>query len=319
VTHLALGAGTEFDRIRAIAAALGESAATLGDDCAVIVPGPGRIVMSTDMSVEGIHFRTAWLEPEEIGWRAAAAALSDLAAAGADCIGLLAALTVPDEADAAQLVAVMRGMGAAVRSVGGQVLGGDLSRGTGWSLAVTVVGRTERPVSRHGARAGDGLWVTGFLGGARAALSSWKAGSEPPAIARHGFAHPLPRLEAGRWLAAHAASAMVDLSDGLGADAAHLAAASGVSIDLDVGAVPVSPAVPERDTEEPAPLFAARGGEDYELLAALPPGFGAAECRAFEAACGIPLTRVGIVGAGSGTRLVFDGRPVDARGYDHFG
>jgi thiamine-monophosphate kinase len=274
--------------------------------------------MSTDVSVEGIHFRTAWLDPEEIGWRAAAAALSDLAAAGADCIGLLAALTVPGEADAAQLVAVMRGVGSAVGSVGGRVLGGDLSRGPGWSLAVTVVGRAERPLSRHGAGAGDGLWVTGLLGGARAAVRCWKAGSEPPATARHAFAHPLPRLDAGQWLAAHGASAMIDLSDGLGADAGHLAAASGVAIEVDVGAVPVSPAVLDRDGEEPAALFAARGGEDYELLAALPPGFGAAEARAFEADCGIPLTRVGSVSAGSGARLVFEGKPVDVRGYDHF-
>lgn len=319
MTHLALGAGTEFDRIRAIAGALGDAAATLGDDCAVIVPGPGRIVMSTDVSVEGVHFRTAWLEPEEIGWRAAAAALSDLAAGGADCIGLLAALTAPGEADSAQLVAVMRGVGAAVRSVGGQVLGGDLSRGAGWSLAITVVGRAERPLSRRGAGAGDGLWVTGLLGGARAALRRWKAGSKPSATARHTFAHPLPRLDAGRWLAAHGANAMIDLSDGLGADAGHLAAASGVAIEVDVGSVPVSAAVLELDDEEPAPLFAARGGEDYELLAALPSGFGAAEARAFEADCGIPLTRVGTVRAGSGARLVLEGRPVNARGYDHFG
>lgn len=318
MTHLALGAGAEFDRIRAIAGALGDAAAPLGDDCAVIATGPGRVVMSTDVSVEGIHFRAAWLAPEEIGWRAAAAALSDLAAAGAECVGLLAAVSVPRDADDGQLVAVMRGVGSAVSSVGGRVLGGDLSRGPGWSLAITVVGRSERPVSRHGARAGDGVWVTGLLGGPRAALTAWTTGGTPAPAAREAFAHPLPRLAAGRWLAAHGATAMIDLSDGLGADAGHLAAASGVAIEVDVAAVPASPAALELGGAEPAALFAARGGEDYELLAALPAGFGDADARAFRAECGIPLTRVGQVCAGSGARLLLGGRPVEARGYDHF-
>jgi thiamine-monophosphate kinase len=318
VTHLALGAGAEFDRIRAIAGALGDSAASLGDDCAVIGAAAGPVVMSTDVSVEGVHFRTEWLAPEEIGWRAAAAALSDLAAAGADCIGLLAAVTVPREADDEQLVAVMKGVGSAVGSVGGRVLGGDLSRGPAWSLAITVVGRAGRPLSRAGARAGDGVWVTGLLGGARAALTLWLSDRTPSRGARESFAHPLPRLEAGRWLAAHGATAMIDLSDGLGADAGHLAAASGVAIEVDVATVPVSPAARDAAGAEPAAAFAARGGEDYELLVALPSGFGEADARAFRAACGIPLTRVGRVLAGSGARFLLDGRPVDARGYDHF-
>jgi thiamine-monophosphate kinase len=318
MTHVTLGAGPEFDRIRAIAGALGDAAGPLGDDCAVIEAGPGRIVLSTDVSVEGIHFRPEWLAPEEIGWRAAAAALSDLAAAGAGCVGLLAAVSVPAEAEDEQLVAVMRGVGSAVRSVGGQVLGGDLSRGPGWSLAITVIGRAERPLSRRGARAGDGVWVTGVLGGARAAVTLWREGKAPPPVARAAFAHPVPRLAAGRWLAAHDATAMIDLSDGLGSDAGHLAAASDVGVEVDLAALPVSPALRGGTGHEPAAVFAARGGEDYELLVTLPAVFGEAETDRFRRDCGIPLTCVGRVVVGTGARLLLDGQPIAARGFDHF-
>ena len=318
MSHLALGAGPEFDRIRAITRALGDSAASLGDDCAVLETGPGHVVMSTDVSVEGIHFRAEWLTPEEIGWRAAAAALSDLAAAGARCVGLLAAVTVPATADDEALVAVMRGVGSAVRAVDGRVLGGDLARGPGWSLAISVVGQAEHPLSRAGARPGDGVWVTGQLGGARAAVASWKGGAVPSPTARSAFAHPEPRLGAGGWLATHGATAMIDLSDGLGADAGHLAAASGVALELNVAAVPVSPAVRSVGGEEPAAVFAARGGEDYELLVTLPSAFGAADADAFRRECGLPLTEVGRVIAGAGARVLLDGQPVDARGFDHF-
>jgi thiamine-monophosphate kinase len=318
VTHLPLGAGPEFDRIRAITRALGDSAAPIGDDCAVLDAGSGRIVMSTDVSVEGIHFRAAWLSAEEIGWRAAAAALSDLAAAGARCLGLLAAVTVPTTADDEALVAVMRGVGSAVRSVGGRVLGGDLCRGPGWSLAVTVVGQAEHPLSRAGAAPGDGVWVTGQLGGARAAVASWKGGAVPPSWARAAFVHPEPRLEAGQWLAAHGATAMIDLSDGLGADAGHLAAASGVGLELDVATLPVSPAARAIGGDEPAVVLAARGGEDYELLVTLPAAFGAADADTFRRECGLRLTQVGRVVAGAGAKLLLDGAPVDARGFDHF-
>ena len=318
MTHIPLGAGPEFDRIRAITRALGDSAAPLGDDCAMLEAGPGRIVMSTDVSVEGIHFRAGWLSAEEIGWRAAAAALSDLAAAGARCLGLLAAVTVPASADDETLVDVMRGVGAAVRSVGGRVLGGDLSRGPAWSLAVTVVGQAEHPLSRIGARPGDGVWVTGQLGAARAAVASWKGGAVPPSSARAAFAHPEPRLEAGRWLAGHGATAMIDLSDGLGADAGHLAAASGVALEVDVAARPVSPAARAIGGDEPAAILAARGGEDYELLVTLPAAFGPADADEFLRECSLPLTQVGRVVAGAGARLLLDGAPVDARGFDHF-
>ncbi len=154
MTHLPLGPGREFERIRAIEAALGAKAVALGDDCALIPLDNGDMMaLSTDTSLEGTHFRRDWLTPEEIGWRAAASALSDLAAEGADVIGLLAALTLPGDVTDDMVTAIMSGVGACVSEVGGKVLGGDLTRGTSLSLTVTVVGRAPRAVTRRGAKA----------------------------------------------------------------------------------------------------------------------------------------------------------------------
>jgi thiamine-monophosphate kinase len=319
MTSLPLGPGAEFDRIRAIARALGAAAGPLGGDCAVLSEPPGSsLVLSTDVSVEEVHFRRDWLRPREIGWRSAAAALSDLAAVGADPIGLLAAVTLPRDTREGELTELMRGVGDAVATVGGVVLGGDLSAGAAWSVAVTVVGRASRPVSRRGARPGDGVWVTGTLGAARSALETWRRGGEPAPDARAAFAHPVARIAPGRWLAGHGATAMLDLSDGLAGDAPHLAAASGVALELDLDLLPLAPSVRAAAGElgiAPA-QFAAEGGEDYELLVTLPAEFAAAD--ELRAECGIPLTRIGSVSAGAGVRLRLDGVDVTLAGFDHF-
>jgi thiamine-monophosphate kinase len=192
----------EFGRIRAIVARLGAAASGgIGDDCAVLPEGPGRLVVSTDLSVEGVHFKTEWLTLEEIGWRAAAGALSDLAAMGAETVGLLASVATPPGASPDAVIQVMAGVGMAVQAAGGVVLGGDLSRAPQWLVDVTVIGRAARPVLRSGAQPGDSVWVTGALGGARAALQAWQRGQEPPAAARVAFAHPLPRIGIGKVLA----------------------------------------------------------------------------------------------------------------------
>jgi len=315
-----LGPGREFDRVRRIAAALGARAAPLDDDCAVLAPSHKCLVASTDVSVEGVHFRRDWLALEEIGWRAAAAALSDLAAEGADAAGLLVALTVPAGAEDTDVVSLMTGAGAAAKEAGAAVIGGDLSSGPGWSLAVTVLGWAAQPVTRAGAIPGDGIWVTGSLGAPRAALEAWRRREPPDSAAREAFAHPVPRLAAGRWLSSHGARAMIDVSDGLGADAAHLAAASGVAIILELDRVPVAPpALPEaRRLGIPAERFAAESGEEYELLVALPEDFGRDDASALRNAVGLNLTRVGKVGPGAGVQAELAGAAVTLAGYDHF-
>ncbi|MGH7579936.1 MAG: thiamine-phosphate kinase [Gemmatimonadales bacterium] len=316
----ALGPGPEFDRIRGIVRTLGDRARGLGDDCALLPFGDGALALSTDVSVEGVHFRLDWIAPAEAGWRATAAALSDLAAEGAAPIGVLSALTVPGGAAEGDLTALATGIGDAAASTGAAVIGGDLSAGPVWSIAVTVIGRSERPVTRAGARPGDGLWVTGVLGGARAALEAWRRGDAPADDARRAYARPEPRIEPGLWLSAHGARAMLDLSDGLAGDAGHLAAASDVRVRLALEAVPVAAAAiaEARRLDLPVQQFAAEGGEDFELLAALPPEFGPAEVRAFEGACHLALSRVGTVERGGGVRAELAGRRIELHGYDHF-
>jgi thiamine-monophosphate kinase len=307
-----LGRGPEFDRIRAIARRLGAHAAELGDDCAVLEVGGARLALSIDVTVEGVHFRREWVTPMEIGWRASAAALSDLAASGATAVGVLAALTVPATEKPSVFAALMEGVGNAVAACGGKVLGGDLSRGEELAMAITAIGTVERPVERRGARPGDRLWVTGMLGGARAALLAWQSDRIPPPGARERFVRPMPRLEEGRWLARHGATAMLDLSDGLAGDAEHLAAASRVALVIDAGMLPVHPDAEReaRVVRETAGWFAAHGGEDYELLVAMPPEF--------EGTTVFPLSCIGEVREGAGVAFFEDGFEMRLAGYDHF-
>ena len=316
---LALGPGPEFDRIRKIAALLRGQRAGIGDDCGLFREGGGFVAVSTDVSVEGIHFRLDWISPEEAGWRATAAALSDLAAEGAEPIGVLCAVTMPATAPEGELLELMTGASAAATAVGAQVLGGDLASGPAWTVAVTVVGRTPAPVTRGGAEPGDGVWMTGSLGGSRAALTAWQQSREPLPGARTRFAHPEPRIAAGLWLARNGARAMIDLSDGLAGDAWHLAAASRVSLMIDLDSISVSAeAEPEaRQLGISSQQFAAEAGEDYELLVALPVGFDAAD--EFFRECGIPLTQIGEVAGGSGVRFLLSGREMILRGFNHFG
>jgi len=316
--NLALGSGPEFDRIRNIIGLLGDQGTGLGDDCGLFRHGDEFLALSTDVSVQGVHFRLDWISLEEAGWRATAAALSDLAAEGAEPIGLLCAVTVPARAPEAELLQFMSGVNAAARAAGSRVLGGDLSSGPAWSVAVTVVGRTPAPVSRGGAGPGDRLWVTGALGGARAALEAWQHRREPLPGARARFTHPEPRIAAGRWLAAHGANAMIDLSDGIAGDASHLAAASQLSVVINLDCLPVA-AEAAHEAQQlgiPAQRFAAEGGEDYELLAALPAGFAAADD--FVRDCGLPLTPVGEAATGSGVRFLLSGHPIELHGFNHF-
>ncbi len=317
MTKVPLGSGGEFDRVRAIAEALGAVMGPIGDDTAVIAEGEGTLVVSVDASVEGVHFRSDWLSLEEIGWRATASALSDLAAAAAVPVGVVAAIVVPRKTEQGALVDLMRGVGAATAQVGARILGGDLTSGKQWAVVITVFGRASRRMSRVGAAPGDGIWVTGTLGGARAALQAWTTSMEPEADARRAFAHPAPRIAAAQWLAQHDATAMMDLSDGLGGDAEHLAAASGVRMEIELELLPLHGSVPAaaRRIDEAPALFAARAGEDYELLVTLPARFSSA--AAFESANGIALTRIGTVAVGAGVRATLGGKAQSVQGFRH--
>ena len=320
MSNLGLGPGANSTASGASLLALGMLPGTSATTAPSFPMDRGDLVVSMDLAVEEIHFRRDWLTLEEIGWRAASAALSDLAAEGAEAVAVLTSVAVPSAATDEDLYALMAGIGAAAVAAGGVVSGGDLSAGERWVVNLTVIGRARRPVTRGGAMVGDGIWVTGALGGARAALEDWRAGRVPSPLARAAFAHPIPRIAAGVALADAGAHAMLDLSDGLGGDAEHLAAASGVSLEIDLDLLPIHPAVP--DVAKAAALapamFAAVGGEDYELLVALPPRFRDEDAASFTQLVGLPLTRIGQVGQGSGTHFVLAGKPMALRGYDHF-
>jgi thiamine-monophosphate kinase len=286
----------------------------VGDDAALL---EGGLCATADLLVEGVHFRRDTTTLADLGWKALAVNVSDLAAMGAEPLAALVALVAPewlDEAGAEQLYA---GLDSCAAAYGLQVAGGDVSRGAQLTLAVTALGRAENPVRRSGARPGDLLCVTGPLGGSRAglALLEGQVPETPHAgalIDRHR--RPQPRVEEGRLLAG-VAHAMLDLSDGLASDAARLAEASRVTCRIDLDQVPAQDGVAAVASSlgRTAGWFAAAGGEDYELLAALDPED--------VPLAGLPLTVVGAVEAGLPGQVVFTGAGADEppRGFDHLG
>jgi thiamine-monophosphate kinase len=315
-----LGPGAEFDMIRRFMASDGplppEVRVGPGDDAAVL---QGGWVVSSDVSVEDVHFRRAWLSDTEIGYRAAAAALSDMAAMAADPVGLIVSMAAPrSDVDVA---AVQEGIRQAAASVGACVIGGDLSRSLGpLMIDVVVMGCTIWPVLRDGAEPADEVWVTGTLGACAAAAKLFEAGGEPAPALRDAFVRPEPRVEEARWLVDREwVDALIDISDGLAGDAGHLAAASGMKITLDLSEIPVATAAIDALGPEDALEVALHGGEDFELCFVTDPG--KVDSADFERRFGLPLTRVGSVSEGEGVWLrEADGsvRLVERGGFDHW-
>jgi thiamine-monophosphate kinase len=306
--NIELGPGNEFDIVRTLIDEWGKSAQQIGDDAAVIAVGEGeQVVVTTDTSLEGVHFRREWLSHFEIGYRATAAALSDLAAMAARPLGVVIALTLP-EADRAEARALATGIREGASAVLCPIVGGDLSAGKILSLTVTAMGGVVRPLTRSGAKVGDRVYVTGELGGPAAAVRAWRAGKEPREVERTRFAHPVPRVDAAIGLAQRGATSAIDISDGLVSDLAHVAAASKVRIEIDLGLIPTIEGV--------SPLDAANSGEEYEIALTAPP----LDTEQFSTEFGISLTEIGRVVAGlSGVDLMSNGESVGApAGYDHF-
>lgn len=319
-----LGPGPEFDLIRKLVGSPGPLQAGVrlgpGDDCAVL---EGGLVVSVDLSVEDVHFRREWITLEEAGYRAAAGALSDLAAMAAEPLGILLSMALaPEEAEEAAR-ALQAGAAAACAREGIQILGGDLSRSPGPAvLDVVALGRSVSPLLRSGGLPGDELWVTGWLGGSGAAVHLWTRGEEPSPLLREAFSEPHPRIREMRWLSERAdLHAGIDLSDGLAGDAGHLAAASEMAVVLEAEALPLHPALIQAVADSGARLqFALRGGEDYEVCFSVSPGVLDHHVSSFREEFGIPISRIGRIQEGAGVKLLgADGTqtPLDG-GFSHF-
>ena len=314
-----MGAG-EFDliaRIRARVATRADVVLGIGDDAALLAPPPGRqLVVTADTLNDGVHFPRG-TSPADVGWKALAVNLSDLASMGAEPAWCTLSLSLP-QSDPAWIEGFLDGFLDLAGQHGIALVGGDTTRGP-LSIAVTAMGLVEpgRALRRDGARVGDEVWVTGTLGDAAGGLALLDR--EPVSALRARLDRPTPRVAAGRALAG-IATACVDVSDGLLADLGHVCARSHVAARIDVDALPASAALREAFGEADRIALQASGGDDYELCFTAPADAGA-DIGAVSAQFGLRITRIGRIVAGEGVH------PVDAksqpwssprRGYDHF-
>jgi thiamine-monophosphate kinase len=275
-----------------------------GDDAAVVRAAP-LAVTSIDTVVEGTHFKLSTHSPADVGWKALAGALSDLAAMGARSGEAYVSLVLPPGFDGA--LALVDAMEELAAETGTTIAGGDVVGGPALTVTIAVTGWADdvsELVGRDGARPGDLVAVTGVLGGSEAGRLLLERGKREPAelVGRH--LRPRPRLREGRALAAAGASAMIDLSDGLATDARHVAERSGVELRVELERLPLASGV--------TPEAAAVGGDDYELLVTAPPERSAAA----EAAAA--LSWIGVVAEGDGLVLLGPDGPVEGlAGYEH--
>jgi thiamine-monophosphate kinase len=302
----------EFTLIARYFSSLGRGPAVdlgVGDDCAILsLQTDERLAASIDTLVAGVHFPEEAF-PEDIGYRAVAVAVSDLAAMGARPLGMTLALTLP-EIDDFWLTAFSQGLAEAVGDFNIPLVGGDTTRGP-LTISVQVMGALPagKALLRGGAKVGDGVYVSGTLGDAAGALAflqeKWQPEPQHAEYLWSRFYRPRARLELGVALQG-LATAAIDVSDGLLADAGHIAAASGVAIVIDPALIPLSKALLSQDSRQQALQWALTGGDDYELCFTLPEGKPAPQ----------GCVRIGVVQVGEGVDC---GMEIDGNsGYSHF-
>ena len=304
-----------FDRPRR------DVAVGIGDDAAV-VRTPGTLLLTTDLLVEDEDFRLDWHPARLLGRKALNINLSDIAAMGGRPLHALVGMAMPGTVDDAWLRRFMAGFRSAAREADVALVGGDLSQAEKVVISVTVTGAAPRPVTRSGARPGDGIFVSGTLGDAAGGLRLLEKGGIHGVVKAvepllKAFLDPAPRLALGALLARRRlAAAMIDLSDGLSVDLAHVCEESGVGAEVETARVPISEALTKLG-KDPLDL-ALNGGEDFELLFTVRPRNLAAVERLSSR---FRLSRIGRITTGRGIALVGPGkkrRPLRPGGFEHF-
>lgn len=289
----------------------------IGDDCAVLdIPRGHELLVTTDFSLEGVHFRREWHPAEAVGHRCLARGLSDIAAMGGEPVAAFLSLALPADFPQKWVDDFLRGVLKLAKKHNVPLAGGDTAQSPAGVLAdIMVVGsaRKGKAITRAGARPGDRVYVTGSLGASAAALKLLYARKK---ISERDFPrhfYPQPRLEVGRWLRERGvASAMIDLSDGLSVDLRHICEESGVGADL------LPQAVPRAEVHGHAVdlAFALHGGEDYELLFTAP-----RNKRVPDRIAGVPVSRIGAITRRKKILLVNEagqGVELKAKGWEHF-
>jgi thiamine-monophosphate kinase len=292
-----------------------------GQDCAVIQCGAARWLLTIDALVAGVHFAASWLSPRQLGRKSFLVNASDIAAMGGQPRFCVVNLSAPPTHLERDLRALQQGIVAAARECGAAVVGGNLTRATALSISIALLGTApQRLVTRQGARPGDYLYVTGTIGDAAVAVRALQRGDvQIGAALLRRFREPSPRLRAGRVLVERGiVSAMIDVSDGLVQDLGHICSESHVGAVLQAAQVPLSAGYRKQCGTDPR--LALRGGEDYELLCAVPEA-NVSTLQRQRRRLGCQITCIGRITGGRRVRLVDpEGRamPLDNGGFDHF-
>ena len=294
--------------------------AGIGDDCAILqIPAGHEALVTTDFSLEGVHFRRKWHSPEVVGHRCLTRGLSDIAAMGGQPIAAFLSLALPRKMSQSWVDRFLKGFLDLARKFGVTLAGGDTAQSPGGVLAdIVVVGSVPKgaAIRRSGAKPGDRIYVTGELGGSAATLGLLSSGRKlrPGDYPQHF--HPLPRIEVARFLRERKmASAMIDISDGLSTDLSHICEESGVGAEILADAMPRS--VIGKPAHEVDLKFALHGGDDYELLFTSPRGK-----RVPARIAGVPITQIGHVRRDKRILLMNDqgaGFELKPQGWQHFG
>ena len=287
----------------------------IGDDCAVLRPSPKHdLLITTDLCLEDVHFRRAWHPAHCVGHRCLTRGLSDIAAMGGEAVACFVSIGLPAALPQKWADNFFSGLLALARQFGTALAGGDVSSSEKILADIVVTGQlpSGEAISRSGAHPGDRIYVTGELGGSAATLQQLYAGQKIRATRANRHFYPLPRIQAGQWLRKHGASAMVDLSDGLSVDLAHICEESRVSAVVNVDSLPIAK---QADLH-----LALHGGDDYELLFTAPP-----KVTIPRSIAGVRVTEIGTIQPAKNSRTPLaiqdqDGRihPLKPAGWEHF-